>query len=343
MSREDRSQKAMDDSPPAILCAGILVADIFVPPLPALPEAGQLLATDDFLIDTGGCAANVATGLSKLGTAAAVAGKVGKDAFGDFIVHDLAGKGIDTSHVTRSEVAGTSKTVILPVVGQDRRFIHTFGANADFSVAEIAGSLSAATRILYLGGYLILPGVRCDALADLLRSVKERGVRTILDVAVPRAGDASMELLEPILPHVDYFLPNDEEARALTGEKDPRRQAERFLGAGCGTAIITQGDRGTLLMDRRVPTEWVSGTRRVLEAPVFPVEYVDGSGAGDAFAAGFLLGLHEGWPAEETLRFASAVGASACRRLGCTTGVFTREEADAFLQRHALEIRETRR
>jgi len=333
------SQKARDDSPPPILCAGILVADIFVPPLAALPEAGQLLATDDFLIDTGGCAANVAVGLAKLGAAAAVAGKVGKDTFGDFIVQDLAGKGIDTSHVARSEVAGTSKTVILPVVGQDRRFIHTFGANADFSVSEIADSLSAATRILYLGGYLILPGVRPDALADLLRSVKERGIRTILDVAVPRAGGARVpteggwEALDPVLPHVDYFLPNDEEAQALTGEKDPRWQAERFLEAGCGTAIITQGDRGTLLMD----------AGRVLEAPVFPVEYVDGSGAGDAFAAGFLFGLYEGWPAEETLRFASAVGASACRRLGCTTGVFTREEAEAFLRRHALEIREARR
>ena len=86
------SQIARDDSAPSIVCAGILVADIFVPPLPALPEAGELLATDDFLIDTGGCAGNVATGLAKLGTATAVAGKVGKDVFGDFIVRDLAGR-----------------------------------------------------------------------------------------------------------------------------------------------------------------------------------------------------------------------------------------------------------
>src|SRR5260370_10267956 len=61
------SQKARDESSPPILCAGILVADIFVPPLAALPEAGQLLATDDFLIDTGGCAANVAAGPAKVG------------------------------------------------------------------------------------------------------------------------------------------------------------------------------------------------------------------------------------------------------------------------------------
>jgi sugar/nucleoside kinase (ribokinase family) len=329
----DMSLSVSDHRPRPILCAGILVADIFVPPLPALPEAGQLLATDDFLIDTGGCAANVATGLARLGAATAVAGKVGQDAFGEFIVQDLASKGIDTSHITRSSVTGSSKTVILPVVGQDRRFIHTFGANAEFSVSEIAGSLSAATRILYLGGYLILPGVQRDALADLLRRVKERGIVTVLDVAVPRGGDASMAALDPILPHVDYFLPNDEEAEALTGESEPSRQAERFLAAGCKTAIITRGDRGTLLVD----------AERALRAPVFPIDYVDGSGAGDAFAAGFLLGLHERWSAVETLRFASAVGASACRRLGCTTGVFTRAEAEAFLRRHPLEISAARR
>src|SRR2546428_11685152 len=78
------SQKARDDSPPPILCAGILVADIFVPPLAALPEAGQLLATDDFLIDTGGCAGNVAEGPANLGAAAAGARKRRKDQLRDF-------------------------------------------------------------------------------------------------------------------------------------------------------------------------------------------------------------------------------------------------------------------
>src|SRR5262249_43167018 len=158
------------------VCAGILVADIFVPPLTALPEAGQLLATDDFLIDTGGCAANVAAGLAKLGAAVGGAGKGGEDTFGGFIVRGLAGEGIETSRITRSRGAGTSKTVVLPVAGQDRRFIHTFGANAELTVSDIADGLTPATQILYVGGYLVMPGVRRDALADLLWSVKQRGI-----------------------------------------------------------------------------------------------------------------------------------------------------------------------
>src|SRR2546427_5230119 len=107
---------------PSVLCAGILVADIFVPPVPALPGAGELRATDDFLIDSGGCAANTATCLAKLGVPTAVAGRVGGDLFGEFIAGDLSGKGIDTTGLKRSTTQGTSKTVVLTVAGEDRRF-----------------------------------------------------------------------------------------------------------------------------------------------------------------------------------------------------------------------------
>src|SRR5436190_1578401 len=116
-----------------VLCAGVLVADIFVPPMPSLPEEGELRATDDFLLATGGCAANVALSLARLGVGSTVSGRTGSDVFGDFIVGDLEARGIDTSGIRRSDTSGTSKTVVLPVIGQDRRFIHTFGANAEFS------------------------------------------------------------------------------------------------------------------------------------------------------------------------------------------------------------------
>src|SRR5258708_17810809 len=83
-----------------VLCAGILVADIFVPSLPSLPAAGELCATDDFLLDTGGCAANVATCLAPLDLGAAACGRVGNDVFGDLVLSDLESKGIDVSAVT---------------------------------------------------------------------------------------------------------------------------------------------------------------------------------------------------------------------------------------------------
>jgi len=318
---------------PAVLCAGILVADIFVPPLAALPAAGELRATDDFLIDSGGCAANTATGLAKLGVRVTVAGKVGTDLFGDFVSQDLRGKGIDTAGVRRSRTSGTSKTVILTVAGEDRRFIHTFGANAEFRVEEIDPALVAQATVLYVGGYLVMPGVEQAQLAALFRSAREQGIRTVLDVVVSADDPTlSMNALTDVLPFVDFFVPNEEEARVLLGETEPRRQAERFRAAGCGTVVVTMGGDGTLLMS---PEE-------TLQAPAFPVEFVDGAGSGDAFAAGLIAAVLEGRSMPEALHFASAIGASACTRLGCTTGVFDRAQAEAFLRKHSLEIRSLR-
>ncbi len=319
-------------TPSGILCAGILVADIFVPPLAALPAAGQLLATDDFLLSPGGCAANVALSLAKLGVVSRVAGPVGEDTYGDFLVKELSDHGVDTAHIVRAPGVGTSKTVVLPVVGEDRRFIHTFGANSHLTTADIHGAIDDSTRILYVGGYLILPGIDGPALGALFAEARARGIRTVLDVVVPAGSAVPVDALSSVLPHVDLFLPNDEEAEALTGRSDPRAQAERFLELGAGAAVVTRGAHGTLWAD----------SHRILEAPVYPIEYLDGSGSGDAFAAGLLAGLSLGWDPEKILRFASAVGGSACTKLGCTAGVFTRAQADAFVARHALPIVETR-
>jgi sugar/nucleoside kinase (ribokinase family) len=71
---------------------------------------------------------------------------------------------------------------------------------------------------------------------------------------------------------------------------------------------------------------------------VYPVDYLDGSGGGDAFNAGYILGLLEGRPELECLKLASAVGASCVRAIGTTDGVFTRDEAEAFIGRHELAV-----
>jgi sugar/nucleoside kinase (ribokinase family) len=106
---------------------GILVADLFVPPLPRLPEAGELLHVDDFLLSVGGCAANTAVDLARLGGSATVFGKVGQDLFGDFVVQELARQGAETDGITRSARQPTSRTMILPVAGENRRYIHSVG------------------------------------------------------------------------------------------------------------------------------------------------------------------------------------------------------------------------
>jgi sugar/nucleoside kinase (ribokinase family) len=315
--------------PPSVVCAGILVADLFVPPLERLPEGGDLVVTEDFLVQPGGCAANTAISLRKLGISASVIGKVGMDLFGDAVERDLQNSGVRTDALRRSSTHGTSKTVILPVIGEDRRYIHTIGANADFTAEDISIPLVMQAQVFALGGYCVLPRLDPQRIATLLNDMRENGVRTLLDVVVPASSDhPTLDDLRPILPFIDVFMPNIEEATILTGETDQGKQAELFLHAGCNIAIITRGEDGALLMS----------AHETLEVPAFPVEVVDVSGAGDAFVAGFIVGFLEQWPLADSLRFASVIGASACTHLGCTGGVFTRAEAEMYLQSHQLPI-----
>ena len=305
-----------------VVCLGILVADVFVSPVDALPKAGELKTTERFLSTVGGCAANTALDLRRLDRSVAISGKVGRDMFGDFVVGELQRRGIQVSGIRRSQALPTSSTVILNVRGEDRRYLHSIGANAEFSLADVDFQILEGARILYAGGYLAMPGFSPDDLARLFQEARRRRLTTVLDVVIPAGLAVSLDHMKPVLPFTDYFLPNQDEARALTGLDSAADQAECLaqFNAAC-TVVITRGRDGSLT---RCGNEF-------LDTPPFRVDSVDESGAGDAFAAGFITGLLENWPIGETLRFAGAVGASCTRALGCHDGVFHFEEA-----RHAV-------
>ena len=312
---------------PDVLCAGIVVADHICTPIARLPAAGELVLADRLLLTIGGCAANVAVDLHKMGVGAAVVGRVGGDVFGRAVTEMIREQGPNVSAVRVSPDVDTSQTLIVNVAGQDRRFIHTFGANAEFRAGDIPLDRATRCRVLYLGGYLLMPNVVPQELAALFAAARQAGARTVLDVVTPGPADY-LPHLEPVLPHVDVFLPNNHEAQLISGEAEPLRQAELFHRLGAKTAVITLGGDGTVLVG--------GGVR--LAAGVYPVPFVDGSGGGDAFAAGYIYGLLNGFDAEGCLRVASALGASCVRAVGTTTGVFTRAECEEFLRRHTLAL-----
>jgi sugar/nucleoside kinase (ribokinase family) len=316
-----------------VICLGILVADIFASPLDSLPAPGQLGLTDRFLLGAGGCATNTAACLSRLGRKVRVLGKVGDDLFGNFVLADLERLGVDTSSISRSHSQPTSGTVIINVHGEDRRYIHCIGANADFSFSDVDCSLLDGARALYVGGYMAMPRFGAEDLTQLFREAKRRSLTTILDVVTPPGLSLSESQLRDMLAFTDVFLPNDDEAFVMTGEREPESQADFFarLNPEC-TVVVTQGPRGALARRKN----------EMIQVGAYSVNSIDGSGAGDAFAAGFITGLLEGWSLEGTLRFASAVGASCTRTLGCINGVFRFDEAQAFISKNPLKLERLR-
>jgi sugar/nucleoside kinase (ribokinase family) len=313
--------------PAEVICAGILVADHICTPIAHLPAAGELVLTDQLLLTIGGCAANVAIDLGKMELRAEVVGRVGGDVFGRIVADLLRENQVETSGLKISSTSDTSQTLIINVAGQDRRFIHTFGANAEFSAADIPLDRLARCKVLYLGGYFLMENLRQEELIPIFRSARQAGAKTVLDVVTPGPADY-LSKIEKLLPHVDVFLPNNQEAELICGERDPIKQAEHFHRLGAATSIITLGGDGSILIN----------DNQRLRAGAFPMPFVDGTGGGDAFCAGYIAGMLRGYGVEDCLRMASALGASCVRAIGTTAGVFSRFECEEYLHNQPLRI-----
>jgi sugar/nucleoside kinase (ribokinase family) len=307
------------------LCLGIVVADHVCAPIARLPEPGELVLTPRTHLSIGGCAANVAVDLVRVGRKAAVVGCVGEDAFGRFVSDALHNAGVVVEYLASLSDEATSTSMIVNVQGEDRRFIHAPGANARLDGSEVSPQMLAQTRVVYVGGYGLSDRPSPESVTTLFRAARARRVKTVLDVVVPEGKDCQ-PMLEPVLPWTDVFLPNHDEAWAITGIRDAAEQARAFRAAGVETVVITCGSRGTV----------VAGASGVFRAAGFPVELVDGTGSGDAFAAGYIHALLGGGDVAECVRVGSALGASCVRATGATTGVFHAAELAAFLSSHSF-------
>lgn len=275
----------------------------------------------------GGNAANVSTDLAKLGAKVGVVGLVGQDVFGRHVRECLEAAGVDCRLLCESATSQTAQSLIVNVQGEDRRFIHAVGANAEFDASQVTPEMVRDCRVLFLGGYLLADNPPIENVVRLFQTARDAGVTTLLDVVIPGPGDYWPQL-KPVLALTDIFMPNEDEAKLITGESDPWRQAETFYAAGVRTSIITRGGGGCVI---------VTADGRY-EADAHRVPFVDGTGSGDAFVAGYIHGLLHGADTLQCVRLGSALGASCVQSTGATTGVFNATELHAFVAANALAI-----
>jgi sugar/nucleoside kinase (ribokinase family) len=181
--------------------------------------------------------------------------------------------------------------------------------------------------ILHVAGSLVLPGIDGEPTAELMRRARRAGVTTFLDTVWDDTG-RWMQLLEPCLPETDYFIPSLPEAQAVTGLEEPRQVARALLDKGVGTVVLKMDAEGCLVMNR---------AGEELQLPAYEVEVIDATGAGDAFAAGFIAGVWYGWPFEKTARFANAVGALCVTGMGASGGVRSLPETMEFMESTPLK------
>lgn len=291
-----------------VVCLGILVADVLARPVDAVPW-GALGLVEEVSLRGGGCALNTASALVRLGSTASVVGKVGNDPFGDFVLGLLDARGVDGRGVVRDPAVPTSATVALVSVDGERTFLHMPGANAHLSREELDPAILYGGRCLHVAGALVMEDLDGEPFAVILAEARRRGLTTSLDTVFDASGRWSR--VEPSLPYLDLAMASLEEARAVSGEQEPERVAAWFRTRGVGDVALKMGPQGC----------YVSGDDFEGLVPAPPVRSIDGTGAGDAFAAGLLYGRLAGWPLEQAARFACAAGALATTAVGAFEGV----------------------
>ena len=319
-----RQRKAAPNDAPAceIACLGILVADTVGVTVDNLPPRGTLVPVERVELHVGGCGANTSLALAKLGISVSLLGKVGADNLGRFVRRTLLEQHVNLMGGVVSDAnAATGATIVLVHSDAQRSFLTALGANASFAEADVNWNQTRGAKVFHVAGPQLMPKLEGKPLARILQEAQTRGMTTVLDTVMnPRS--MGWDGLAPGLPHLDWAIPSFEEAELLTGEATPEAQAQRFKEGGAKNVAVKLSKNGCFVSPQ---------TGADFVVPAIPVRALDSLGAGDCWAAGFLLGLLRGWDIEKVARFANAVGACSVQAVGATTGVLTEAETLALL------------
>lgn len=292
---------------------GILVADVIARPVSGYPERGELVLVDSVRPYLGGCAANTGVGLQSLGIATRVVGRVGRDGFGGFVRGELERHNVQ-AEIQVDPHAPTSATLVAVAPDGERSFLHCIGANGGATVEDFEPALDAAiadgARMLHIAGHGLMPSFDGAGCARLMRKARERGLLTSLDTAGTPCDKWCLNL-RATLPHLDYFVPSQSEAQHLFPDAQTSEELAKYLlASGVGCVALKMGERGS----------FVSDGRESHQAAPFDVHAVDATGAGDAFAAGFLCGVLKGLGLGECARLGNACGALCTTQPGTIAG-----------------------
>jgi sugar/nucleoside kinase (ribokinase family) len=297
-----------------IINVGIVTVDAIAQTIDKTPKPKELVFFDKLAFTTGGCAVNCAIDLGKMGISNSLIVKVGGDMLGDFVLSEAKRYGIDVSHVSRDPVTNTPFSFVMVDPTGERAFVHTMGSNATLIPSDIDVDFIGKHKFCYIGGVMLMPKLDGKPLAGVLKEIRKRGVITILDDVFISADEAKWrDVILPMLPEVDYFVPSEPEAMAISGLKDPPAMATYFMDHGAKNAVIKLGEKGVYYQDKDGKNGYV-GAYKVSKV-------VDTTGAGDSWDAGFVAGLSLGYDFPQACLLGNATAVFCITAPGASTGI----------------------
>ena len=300
---------------------GFITFDCLGWPFTAVPEGGGTVFIDELTLAVSGAAGTAAIAAAKMGLKTQAVGGVGRDLMGAWVLERLQHFGVDTTLMQQQQGWNTSSSIVTTRKDGSRPALHRRGATADFYISDDDVEKVANARIVHVGGVGLMRAMDQGRSAEIMAHAKNKGAITTVDVFAGSSDD--MKAVGLVLPYTDYFMPSVEEARALTGLSDLGDMAKTFFDLGVKTCVFTLGGEGAYY-------HHADGT--TFTVPAFAIDVKDTCGCGDAFNAGFAVGLIKGFDAETTVKFAQATSALNAMGLGSQAGVSSFEHTLAFMK-----------
>ena len=288
---------------------GLYVLDILGRPVSELPKGGDLAYIDELRLTVAGTAGGTIIDCAKLGLSTLAVGAVGDDEKADFVVSVLEKFGVDTAGFERIQGVQTSSTILNIRPNGERPALHLRGA-CDYFLPPNKEKLDIFDcKVFHLGGTGLLKKLDGSVSVELLKEAKENECITTWDLI--GATESTINIVKPLLPHIDYFMPSVEEASIMCGLDDPMDIAKYYLDNGVKNCVLTMGGEGSLFVNKD----------ETIKTPAFDINVVDTTGCGDAFNAGIITSLINNFDLEQSLKFATTTSGLVATGLGSDAGI----------------------
>jgi sugar/nucleoside kinase (ribokinase family) len=280
---------------------------------PHWPQPGEEAFAQNYFREAGGGAINTACGLARLGRKTALFSIAGPDE-GDWLIRRIQDFGVDTSPMLRGELAtGLTVSVSAP---EERAFFTYRGVNA--ALDNLLSDLSLPTRLAQSQHVHFAFAPQREIGIAVLEQLRAEGCTVSLDTGWHEDWLRDQANLD-VIRQASVFFPNEREAQAMTGTKDPAQMLDFFARHGPGCVVIKLGKVGAVMVQAGIKYK-CSG---------FEIEAVDTTGAGDAFNSGFIHALLNHEAPQHCLELACLAGALSTRAAGALQALPTREELEA--------------
>jgi sugar/nucleoside kinase (ribokinase family) len=310
-----------------VVSLGVHIVDILGRHVESIPSGQNLGLIDEIRITVAGTAGGTSVDLAKLGMQVFSIGATGKDELANFMRSTLSHYGVDTVGLIEKTGIQTSATMLPIRPNGERPALHVVGANGELTIDDINFEMISACDYLHVGGVPLLTKLNGEPISKVLKYAKDHGVTTTFDVLAINRPDL-LELIEPSLPYIDYFMPGLEEVQMMTEIDDRLSLIDFFLDKGVGCTVFKMGSEGSSVAYRE------NGKTVEKLIPIIENIVVDSTGCGDSYCAGFITGLSHGWSLEECAQFGSACGSLVIGGLGSDAGIVDFKSTYDYMKQH---------